>query len=244
MGMRIALAAFVASGDRVEIELRRYDDGRLSLTGECAGSAGQCTEAIEEAAGDNPDVQTVLTIWEENHLKVTPDSIFERCREALERLNGTRFGEVPDVDDAPEIGGDIMDSRDVIKRLEIYREAVRLMGVPDDKLDTMDDGENWPEELSEDLDSDDQEIVEEFLRLRALDEQGEATGGDWQFGETLIREEYFTEYAEGYAEDIGAIDRDARWPNTHIDWEAAAADLRQDYSEVKYGNETYLTRSG
>jgi hypothetical protein len=236
-------AAFVASGDRIEIELNRYDDDRLALTGECAGSAGQCTSSIEEAAGDHPDVQTVLTIWDENHLKVTPDSIFTRCREALERLNGTRFGEVPDVDDAPEIGGDIMDSRDVIKRLEIYREAVRLMGVPDEKLDTMDHDE-WPEELSEDLDSDDSEIVDEFLRLRALDEQGQETGGDWQFGETLIRESYFVEYAEDYADDIGAIDKDARWPLTHIDWDAAAADLRQDYSEVKYGDETYLTRSG
>lgn len=33
------------------------------------------------------------------------------------------------------------------------------------------------------------------------------------------------EFAEQLAEDIGAVDRNATWPNNHIDWEAAARDL-------------------
>lgn len=41
------------------------------------------------------------------------------------------------------------------------------------------------------------------------------------------------EFAQDYAEGVGAIDRDAKWPMNHIDWEAAASDLMQDYSEHK-----------
>lgn len=240
---KIAETRFVADGIRIQMELSRYEDGRLAITGECNGIAGQCKSEIEHYAGEEPDAVTVLTIWEENHLKVTPDSIFDRCREAMARLNGRRFGDVPDVDSAPDVGGDIMDSRDIIKRLEIFREAVRLMGVPEEKLDSMNNAENWPEELPEDIDTDDQDIVEEFMRLRDLDEQGQRIASDWTFGETLIREDYFVEYAEDYAGDVGLINEEARWPNNHIDWEAAAEDLKQDYSTVTYGDATYLVRS-
>lgn len=39
------------------------------------------------------------------------------------------------------------------------------------------------------------------------------------------------EFAEDMAENIGAIDRNAAWPNNHIDWTRAANDLMQDYCE-------------
>lgn len=60
---------------------------------------------------------------------------------------------------------------------------------------------------------------------------------------TLIRDDYFTTYAEQLAEDIGAIDRNAQWPMSYIDWEAAANALRQDYSECELDGVTYLIRS-
>jgi hypothetical protein len=65
--------------------------------------------------------------------------------------------------------------------------------------------------------------------------------GDW-YPATLIAEGYFTEYAEDFAIDIGAVKRDAPWPNTHIDWEAAAEDLKSDYSEVDFDGSTYFYR--
>lgn len=59
----------------------------------------------------------------------------------------------------------------------------------------------------------------------------------------MIHERYFTEHAEQLADDIGAIDRDAGWPLTYIDWEAAARDLKVDYTEVTFGGHTYYWRA-
>jgi hypothetical protein len=73
---------------------------------------------------------------------------------------------------------------------------------------------------------------------------------------TVIPADRFTEYAEQLADDIGAFHvpadpyggtkaRDVResWPLRHIDWKAAADELRQDYSEFDFDGRTYLIRS-
>lgn len=39
------------------------------------------------------------------------------------------------------------------------------------------------------------------------------------------------DFAMETAEGIGAIDKNASWPNNCIDWERAARDLMMDYSE-------------
>ncbi len=51
-------------------------------------------------------------------------------------------------------------------------------------------------------------------------------------GLTLVHERYFEDYARQLAEDTGAIDDDAHWPATHIDWPAAADELKMDYTEL------------
>jgi hypothetical protein len=60
---------------------------------------------------------------------------------------------------------------------------------------------------------------------------------------TLIHEDYFTEYAQELAEDIGAIDPSASWPLTCIDWDAAADALKYDYTTVRFDGDDYLIRS-
>ena len=40
------------------------------------------------------------------------------------------------------------------------------------------------------------------------------------------------EFAQDMAEQIGAIDTDAKWPNSCIDWEYAARELMYDYFEI------------
>jgi hypothetical protein len=65
---------------------------------------------------------------------------------------------------------------------------------------------------------------------------------DFWYGETLIPDDEFTEYAEELADDLGLTPRDAGWPVTHIDWEAAADALRQDYTEYEWQGTTYLAR--
>jgi hypothetical protein len=75
----------------------------------------------------------------------------------------------------------------------------------------------------------------------------EGNGGDeeWRgswYPVTLIRESYFREYAEELAEDIGAVVSDAKWPNNHIDWDAAADELLTDYSAVLFDGVEYYYR--
>lgn len=61
-------------------------------------------------------------------------------------------------------------------------------------------------------------------------------------GDTLILDEYFIEYAKEYAMDIGAIDDDMHWPCNCIDWEAAAEELRSNFTVVEIGGCTYYMR--
>lgn len=60
--------------------------------------------------------------------------------------------------------------------------------------------------------------------------------------ETLIREDCFKEYAQELAHDLGAMEY-ASWPYCHIDWDAAAKALKQDYTEVTYDGDTWLVRA-
>lgn len=89
--------------------------------------------------------------------------------------------------------------------------------------------------------------VQELADLTALLADLAGTGGDEQFeGDwypiTLIDQTYFKTYAQELAEEIGAINADASWPNNCIDWDKAARELRMDYTCVTVGGRDYLTR--
>lgn len=82
----------------------------------------------------------------------------------------------------------------------------------------------------------------ELTALKALAEQGEGCCLDWEYGETLIRDSYFEEYARELADDIGAIQPNMSWPYTCIDWKQAAKDLKEDYTALEYDGVTYWAR--
>lgn len=86
-------------------------------------------------------------------------------------------------------------------------------------------------------DPDDEEEAEVAA---AIEELSDAGLEDWGH---LIREDCFTDYAQELAADIGAIDPDASWPLTYIDWEAAANALRMDYTAVEFLGHTYYVRA-
>jgi hypothetical protein len=145
---------------------------------------------------------------------------------------------------------DIIDSRDVIARIE------ELEAEREDISSALDDigievaGET-DEPLSDEaraaIDAklsawDASEDGEELAKLRALAEQCEGYG-DWDNGEALIRDSYFEQYAEGFADDLGLVNRDARWPANCIDWEKAARELQQDYTQVDFDGVDYWMRS-
>lgn len=125
---------------------------------------------------------------------------------------------------APTNSDDVIDSRDVIARIEEL-ESEREDAEADDNEKT------W------DVDN-----GEELAALKAFAEQAEGCAPDWRHGATLIRDSHFEDYARDLAEDIGAINKDASWPNTCIDWEQAASELQADYSAVDFDGVTYWVR--
>lgn len=144
-----------------------------------------------------------------------------------------------------EIGDDTIDSRDVMERIEELRQE--LGGTPfaneDLSIDRLKDLlEETPDEWRE-ATAFDPDDVEELIRLLEFAVAGEYTAADWEYGATFILGSYFKEYAQELAEDIGAINRDARWPNDCIDWDQAADELKADYSTVEVGKYTYYVRA-
>ena len=161
---------------------------------------------------------------------------------------------------------DIIDSRDIIKRIEELTELKDAVeeakaaveeakaALEEAKLAVEDESDVGADDNlsnAEDFLSDTEDTLsdaeaefgddeqEELVTLEALADEA-ASSPDWRYGETLISESYFTEYARQFADDIGAIDGNAAWPCNHIDWEAAADELKQDYMSVDFGGETYL----
>ena len=138
-------------------------------------------------------------------------------------------------------GQDVIDSCDVIARIEELETELRDAYEAEDETQA----EAFPDWLKAAAENDAHTLQDTAQELQVLFTlQDEASGSpDWRHGETLIRDSYFESYAQELAEDIGAISRDAGWPNNHIDWEAAAEALQQNYTSVEFDGVTYWIRS-
>ncbi len=141
---------------------------------------------------------------------------------------------------------DILDSRDVIKQLEKLEDEFAT-----EKENRQEVESAW-EAMSEEEQADatepeawvdeDFDEWEELKALRALNEEG-LNCVDWTYGETLIRDSYFEDYAREFAKDIGAINGDEGWPANCIDWEQASDNLKQDYTSIDFDGVDYWVRS-
>ena len=110
---------------------------------------------------------------------------------------------------------DVIDSRDIIERIEeLEKEEVRNI-----------------DEQGE-LDS-----------LNELAEEADGYTSDWKYGEALIHESYFVEYVEELLKDIGVLPTEIPWYIV-IDWDATAAHVKQDYTELDFNGQTYYIRNG
>jgi hypothetical protein len=118
-----------------------------------------------------------------------------------------------------DTNANILDLGDIIKRLEELR---------GDLADSLTDGTEM-----------DEEDAEELKILEVVNDEGEGYG-DWGYGVTLINESYFTQYAQELADDI--CESTSRWPHCHIDWEAAAKALKDDYTTVEIDGTTFYYR--
>lgn len=123
-------------------------------------------------------------------------------------------------------GADTIDTRDIIDRIA---EITTLL--------------NGADESDPDLAAEAEDLRVELDTLTTMvEDYGDSFDDNWSNGVTLIADSYFEDYAQEFAEDIGAIDRDAAWPACHIDWEAAAASLQMDYTSIELDGTTYWGR--
>ena len=136
----------------------------------------------------------------------------------------------------PTLGENIIDSRDVIAHIEFLESEIADLEEAAEETRT-EDGET------------DADIIDRIAELRTdlepwteLASEGE-TLSDWMYGETLIRDSCFQEYAEELANDICNLEQSQDWPFRHIDWEAAADELRQDYTVLEFAGYTYYARA-
>ena len=120
-----------------------------------------------------------------------------------------------------QLTADVTDSRDIIARIERVESDLEQARIDGD--DTAD-------------------LEVELKALEAFAEEASGYAPDWHYGETIIHEDYFVAYAGQLADEIGAINKEAEWPLTHIDWEAAADDLKMDYSVVGFNGFNYYIR--
>lgn len=128
---------------------------------------------------------------------------------------------------------DVLDSRDIIERIEELQEE-RDDYMPHDPDEETTAAEAWAVENEAD--------AEELAALLALQEEAEPYADDWQHGTTLIRDSYFETYAQELAEECGDMPGNLRWPLTCIDWKQAARELQQDYTSVTFARVTYWVR--
>ena len=125
-----------------------------------------------------------------------------------------------DIDIETMKGAEYLDSRDIIKAIELLEEYK----------------EDDPERFETDG------YTLDLKTLKELAEEGEGSP-DWIYGETLIADWSFEEYAKELARDIGAIDPNAQWPLTYIDWDAACEALKSDYFLLDFDGKEFWVRA-
>lgn len=134
-----------------------------------------------------------------------------------------------------DLSADYIDIRDIIERIEEL-EAER------DAHEETEGAATWGaanpdehEELQGLL------SVMDGLKGRGADEEWR----DGWYPLSLIADHYWEDYARNEAEEVGAIQggRAGEWPCNHIDWEEAAAELQQDYTDVEVDGNKYWVRA-
>lgn len=135
------------------------------------------------------------------------------------------------------IGDDILDSRDIDECIaELEGELANLISALNGAEDDEERG-SAQQDIDAFKESDDGKDLESLIEFRE-----EVNSSEWEYGLALIHSNYFQEYAEELAYDIGAIARNATWPLNRINWKDAADDLLIDYSKADLIGHTYYYR--
>jgi hypothetical protein len=148
----------------------------------------------------------------------------------------------------------IIDSRDVIKRIEELEDAKEVFN------DTLQEWKDEKEELEKDTKenhlSEVLEIIEKITKWgtweeseegeelkNLLDFQSEFEGycTDWKYRTTLIRDSYWEEFCKEELEEFGYVPKDfPSW--IEIDYKETAENMQQDYTSGELDGVTYWAR--
>jgi hypothetical protein len=139
---------------------------------------------------------------------------------------------------------DVIDSRDIIARVEELTQQLQ-----DEHADTFDDdhdydpdADKFTEWLEDQVGEHGNAEAQELITLNQLVEDA-SRADDWEYGATLIHENYFTEYTEELCKDIGDMPKELPWYiENHIDWDGVAQEIKADYFEVDFNGEKYWVR--
>lgn len=124
--------------------------------------------------------------------------------------------------DVTDFSANFLDTRDLNERVDY------LLEVQDTCTETNEDGDC----TLMDCISHDEDVNQELNNLNTI-------LAEVEYGETLINTDYWIDYVTDLGEDIGGM-KDQSWPFNHIDWDAAADELAEDYSEIEVdGNSFY-----
>lgn len=136
---------------------------------------------------------------------------------------------------------DVIDSRDVIARIEELQEERDQYPFGEDSDPENDDPAKLHAEQHKGWADANPDDAAELAALVALAEEAEGYATDWKHGEPLIRDSYFTDYVMEMLSDIGDLPRDI--PHyIVIDEEATARNVQMDYTAVDFDGVTYWIR--
>ena len=119
---------------------------------------------------------------------------------------------------------DVIDSRDIIERIEELESALKNFLDENDVLLE----ENFPD-------------IDELKALRNLANEASQYSSEWQYGEILISYSYWEEYVQEMLEDCGDIPKNLPW-YIAIDWKTTAENIAQDYTIVEFNGVDYYIR--
>jgi hypothetical protein len=176
------------------------------------------------------ELESTVLPWRarlENHAGVAENEAFATYAEAREALSDWLF--------------DLATDRNSDSSPDLREASGRVQSMPDNETATIEAADVTATiERNDDMDEDE---AEELRTLKEFRDEVSPYCSDWEHGATLIRDSYFTEYAEELAEDIGAINpKVAGWPLNCIDWEKAARELKMDYTSGEFDGVTYWVR--
>lgn len=140
----------------------------------------------------------------------------------------------------------IIDTRDLNERMEELQELRDTLEAVRDERKFLGDSPSSTKKEIDDADLAVKEAELDFCETEAAElkelEELESEVSEWRDGNTLIHESEFVDYCKGLCEDCGDVPRNI--PHyIEINWEAAADNIKSDYSEVTYQGETYYVRS-